>query len=224
LTKHGGVDTVIPPPLTPRVAFLKSLQNDALKPPKPVAVPSTTPAAQDPKARALHGLSALEEGLPEARVDYYFEKPDLVPLFDEIVRAAAAARELRQSAVAKFGDKARAMFPDHETTRRQLEKDLAAATAVPDGDKLTLVPADNTSTAGTLYLIRIDGDWKIDASRQMKTLDAATQRAVIDKLRRQAYGMLGVAARIEVGEVHSAEEISIAVMAEQMALPATDDK
>jgi hypothetical protein len=177
------------------------------------AAPTTQPAADasTPKAALRSFAIATRTGNRESlRASFHAATPTEERLADLTAEVAAAVVRLRDAAVAKFGDAGAKQFNGNIPDDAHLARIDSASEQVND-DTATVLVQGADGKLQSMYLVRIDGKWKISVSRAVAGTRPDKLETQLSTLTLTSKILDEVTAEIARGDYRSADDATDAL-------------
>lgn len=172
------------------------------------AAPTTQPVADatTPKAALRSFAIATRTGDRDSlRASFHATNETEQKVADLTADVAAAVVRLRDAAVAKFGDAGAKKFNGNIPDDSHLGRIDAGNEQVRDDDA-TVVVQGADGKPQSMYLVRVDGQWKISVARGLANMSAEKVNAQLAALTMTSKILDEVATEIGKGEYKSADE------------------
>ena len=171
------------------------------------AAPATQPAdATTPKGALKSFAIATRTGNRDnLRASFHATNETEQKLADLTAEVAAAVVRLRDAAVAKFGDAGAAKFNGNIPDDSHLGRIDAGKEQVQDDDA-TVVVQGADGKPQSMYLVRVDGQWKISVARGLANMSAEKLQSQLAALTMTSKILDEVATEIGKGEHKSADD------------------
>jgi hypothetical protein len=131
---------------------------------------------------------------------------------DVLASSVTSRKRLDAAAVAKFGDDAKAFSGQNRSGAPEVEKWVADAEVVENGDTATVTPKDHSQRGVSLK--KIDGQWKIDLSATPGMDQMSTMLPMLQKMNAANDEL---ASEIAAGKYPTAKEAKAAQAQKMMA-------